>query len=383
MEVKLGTLSSFTPTETVETQVQETQIETTDTVVDNNGTIQETVTFPETKTEETTTTETKQEPTQTVDDDVYSSFEMPKFGNETTVETEPKTEAKVEQPTYNWKEELKKADRKEILKELGYDDFLADFAEYRANGGDPYQYLQAKSFDWTKVGDTDIVFDSLANEYSNLDKEELSELFADTYKQGDSFTEEENRRGLIRMKADAHKLRTQRIEEQKNFKIPEIPKQQEVAVNQEAILEQERIQQAEQRKHEETLKFINEHEATKNLFNSKRVTINLGEGVKPFNFKADPEVLQSVAFGKNWIRAISVNPQEADESKLVIDVAKVQKAALMLMNPNYEKDIFEYGKSFGHMKELEQGQNAKRPNGNTPTTNEVAPTYKLSKGGSR
>jgi len=70
--------------------------------------------------------------------------------------------------------------------------------------------------------------------------------------------------------------------------------------------------------------------------------------------------------GEKWQRAISVNPQEADPAKLIPDVAKLQKIALVALNPNYEKDLVNYGKSLGLKAIIEEGQNARRPVGSAP-----------------
>ena len=309
-------------------------------------------------------------PTENIEvDETVSAFVMTNFDAPTVQTEEEKAQVQV---VSNWKDELKKADKREVLKEIGYDEFIADFAEFRANGGDAYEYLQAKSFDWNKVDDYSIIENDFKKEYPNLDNAQIERLISKKYNLN-SIDDEDKEDGLIMMKADSHKSRLGKIDNQSKFEIPAVAKPQE-AINQQAqIEEQQRFEQEQQLQFEKTNKFINEHEATKNLMASKRVTIPLAEGVN-FNFNADPEVLQSVAFGKNWLRAIAENPQEVDDSKLVPDVAKLQRIAIMALNPNYEKDLFNFGKAQGKKEFISGGQNAQRPVGVTPTVSTDSPT---------
>jgi uncharacterized protein (DUF934 family) len=133
------------------------------------------------------------------------------------------------------------------------------------------------------------------------------------------------------------------------------------------MAEQQEMQAQQAQQVQQALQFFKEHEATKNLMESKRVAIDLGDNGK-FNFTVDkPENLMAVALdSEKWQRAIAVNPQEADPSKLIPDVAKLQKIALIALNPNYEKDLVNYGKSLGLKTIVEEGQNARRPVGSTP-----------------
>jgi hypothetical protein len=287
-----------------------------------------------------------------------SSFSMPLLDGE--------TEGKVNSASAaiaDWKEELKKANPKDILKELGYDDFLADFAEYRKNGGDAYKYLEARAFDWDTVSHQDLILDELKSQYPHLTEDKVERLYQAKYKQSDMASDDDREVGLIQLEADAELVRQKRVTEQKQFQIPEPARMQEA--NTQAMYEEQRKLEIDQS--QKIIQFFQEHEATKNLYQSKRVAIDLGDNGK-FNFNIDkPENLMSVALdSEKWQRAISVNPQEADVSKLIPDVAKLQKIALVAMNPNYERDLVNYGKSLGLKAIVEEGQNARRPIGNTP-----------------
>jgi hypothetical protein len=284
-----------------------------------------------------------------------SSFSMPLLDGE--------AEGEASAVIADWKEELKKANPKDILKELGYDDFLAEFAEYRKNGGDAYKYLEARAFDWETVSHQDLILDELKSQYPHLTEDKIERLYQSKYKQSDMASDEDREIGLIQLEADAELVRQKRVTEQKQFQIPDPARTQEA--NTQAMYEEQRKLEIDQS--QKIIQFFQEHEATKNLYQSKRVAIDLGDNGK-FNFNIDkPENLMSVALdSEKWQRAISVNPQEADVSKLIPDVAKLQKIALVAMNPNYERDLVNYGKSLGLKAIVEEGQNARRPIGNTP-----------------
>lgn len=302
------------------------------------------------------------EPEAQVEENV-TAFSMPNFGDEPAEETSTEAQSSAQVQVTDWKEQLKKSDPKEILKELGYDEFVADFAEFRKNGGDAYKFLEAKAFDWNNVSHTDLVFDELKLQYPNLSDDKIEKLYQARYKQTEFAADEDREVGLIQLEADAELVRQKRIQEQQQFRIPEVSRPQEVD-NQLQYAEQERLLAEQQ---QQVLQFFREHDATKSLLESKRVAIDLGDNGK-FNFNIDkPENLMAVALdGEKWQRAISVNPQEADPAKLIPDVAKLQKIALVALNPNYEKDLVNYGKSLGLKAIIEEGQNARRPVGSAP-----------------
>ena len=321
------------------------QTESAEPIVDNQEATSTVVTEPEAQVEENVT-----------------AFSIPNYGDEPAEEVSTEGQSAPVQVT-DWREELKKSDPKEILKELGYDEFVADFAEFRKNGGDAYKFLEAKAFDWNNVSHTDLVFDELKLQYPNLTDDKIEKLYQARYKQTEFAADEDKEVGLIQLEADAELVRQKRIHEQQQFRIPEVSRPQEVD-NQLQYAEQERLLAEQQ---QQVLQFFREHDATKSLLESKRVAIDLGDNGK-FNFNIDkPENLMAVALdGEKWQRAISVNPQEADPAKLIPDVAKLQKIALVALNPNYEKDLVNYGKSLGLKAIIEEGQNARRPVGSAP-----------------
>lgn len=317
---------------------------------------------------------TEQAATETIAEQVIeegtANFNMPSFGEEEvlTVNTDASN-----QPTLSWKDEIKKVDRKELLKEAGLSDFAIEFAEYYEGGNDPYKFLEAKSFDWNKVSDIDVIKKDYKAQYPTFDDTQIERLISKKYgivEGGD----EENEDALLMIKADAHISRESKIKEQQSFKIPTVSQPQEAAEALAFKQELEQKQQQFQQEYENSVKFYNSHEATQNLIQSKKVGVDVGLE-KPFFFNVDkPElVTKAIVDGDLWRRITAVNPQEADVSKLIPDVAKLQKLVIAAINPNYEKDLVNYGKSMGLKSVLEEGQNAKRPLGVAPTVPNDSP----------
>ena len=121
--------------------------ETSQTVVTEEGSLATettetpTVTEPAVENTEAAQLQTADNDYTVTDTEVVSNFNFPTFDeNGQQVEQNAQPENKVT----DWRTALKQADPKEVLKELGYDDFTLEFAEFRKNGGDPYAYLEAK-----------------------------------------------------------------------------------------------------------------------------------------------------------------------------------------------------------------------------------------------
>lgn len=288
------------------------------------------------------------------DTEVVSNFNFPSFdesGNPVEQNAQP------ENKVTDWRTALKQADPKEVLKELGYDDFTLEFAEFRKNGGDPYAYLEAKSLDWNKVPDDKLVMDSLKAKYPNMDEQELRDYFNYKYKQGEFDSEEDKRFGSLSLKAEASEIRQQRIAEQQKFKVPVIEQAKPTA---EQLAQEQKIKE----ENEKLIQYVNNHESTKALLNSKRVAIKLPDGIKPFNYNVDPKVVLDALY----------NPEAANKyGRLKTGEPDVQLAyelALFKMNPEqFKRDLINIGKGIGHRKEVEEAQNIKKPTSLTTIDN--------------
>ena len=336
-------LSTFAETQKpVEAPVAETPISGIDNIIPDTPVI-ETPT-PETPTPETPVVETP------VEENV-SNFNMEVEGVQS-----PAAAPAVAPPTFNFDEEIKKIPRNELLKKAGVTDFAIEMDEYLAKGGNAADYLNAKSIDYNKISDEDLVKSDLRKEYPGFSAEDIDELFLAKYKDIDAVdpTDLDRKRSELQLRADAFKARQAKIEQQQKFKIPDAP----ILQKNEAYEQWKTEQESQSKLIEQGKQWFLQHDATKALNESKRVTISLGEGVAPFNFNVDkPELITQnlTDGGETWNKLTSTKTGEPD-------VPKQQLLTLIAFNPQkFINDIFNYGVSTGQRKLVSEGQNATKP----------------------
>lgn len=273
-------------------------------------------------------------------------------------------------PSFNWKEELKKIDKGEILKELGVNDFAIEIDKHILGGGQPIDYLQARAIDYNKFSDEALVKDSLRKEYPNLTPSQVDLMFNRKYSIPEDASDEDKEFLTAQLQADGYKIRQTKIAEQQRFKIADAP----IPQKDEAYEQWKQNKDREAQEIETARNYFNSHPATKSLNESKRVTISLGEGVAPFNFVIDkPELINRVLTddGTAWTKLTNTPQGEPD-------VAKQQLLTLVAANPQKVfQDIFNYGMQMGERKRVTEGQNAQRQPGKIAamTGNEKA-TYR-------
>ncbi len=257
-------------------------------------------------------------------------------------------------PSFNLDEELKKVDRKEILKKLGVNEFALEIDEYLAKGGKAFDYLTAKSIDYNQVSDEDLIKEDLKLQYPNLNKSEIDRLYNRKYGVTEDMLDEEKEDRTIMLKADGHLKRQQKITEQQKFVIPENP----ILQKDEAYEQWKQQQEAQPAMMEQLKKYYETHEVTKNLNESKRVAVSLGEGVSPFYFSINnPSFLTNMLTdGGQTLQKLTSTPTGEP------DVAKQHLIGLVAADPQKVfMDIFNYGVTMGKKKLVEEGQNAVRP----------------------
>lgn len=256
-------------------------------------------------------------------------------------------------PEVNLDDLLKKADAKEILKKLGVSDFAIEIDQHIRGGGQAVDYLQARAIDYSKISDDSLLKDDLRKQYPTLQPHQIDMMFERKYS---PLTELQDDKDFaeIQKQADAYKVRQSAIAEQQKFKISEtvVP----------TVVDNREQEIAQQQQYEKVLNFYKEHPDTQNLMTSKRVAIDLGADGK-FNYNIDkPEYLtRAILDGEFWKRITSANPKEPDVAKLVPNVALQQKLAFIAMNPNYEKDLVNYGRSLQLPALVKEGQNVVPP----------------------
>jgi len=367
MEVNLSTFGSMQPTEVVEetstTEAPVTnevgEISVTDPVVEETKVV-EAVAEPIVQTAEAPA----EEGTSNFKIEGFEDFEKPSEEKPVVAETK----------ATDWKEIIKKADKREILKELGVDDFAIELAEHIANGGQAVDYLTAKSRDWNNVSDIDVMRDEFKAKYPNLNADEIERKLVRKYML-DDIDDDLKSDGLIDLKSDAYELRQKRIERDKKLVIP----QAQQSADPDKVIQDfvaAKTKEREQAVIDNREYFENNNEA-KRLMESKRVVVPIGDGGS-FVFKVDkPELITKGTYDANfWNKIVSNEKGEPD-------VAKLQRLVLIGLNEaKYNADLVNYGKTLGHSKEVEEAQNARKP-GSSPAMNETGkPTYKVGTYGS-
>ena len=300
------------------------------------------------------------------DADDSSDFIIPSFDDE---KTPPQSTPAAEVQT-SWKDVLKSVDRKEILKELGINDFAIEINEHLSKGGKAIDYLNAKAVDWEKVPDADVILGEMRKEFPDATQTQLQRLFNKKYNQTDLNDDEEREDGELLMKSDARKIKQAKIAEQQSFKIPE-------AAQNDTVSEEQKKQQALlAQKQQELQQLFNNHESTKSLLQSKRVAVNVGvDGARAINYNIDPKQVMDVLFNPE------VNNKFGRTKTGEPDVQLAYEMALFKMNPTqFKKDLYNAGVAAGHRKELEAGHNAQKPTGTVPVgqTKTLSEAFKTS-----
>lgn len=290
------------------------------------------------------------------DSEEVSDFIIPSFEEEKN--TPQSTPAVAVATPPSWKEILKSVDKKEILKELGVNDFAIEVDEHISRGGQPIDYFNAKAVDWNKISDADVILGEMKKEFPDATPAQLQRLFNKKYNQTDLNDEEEKEDGELLMKSDARRIKQAKIAEQQSFKIPEMATQKQDVVSE----EQKQQQELFDKKQQELQQLFNNHEATKSLLQSKRVAVNVGvDGARPINYNIDPKQVMDVLFNPE------VNNKFGRTKTGEPDVQLAYEMALFKMNPTqFKKDLYNAGVAAGHRKELETGQNAQKPTGTVP-----------------
>lgn len=276
----------------------------------------------------------------------------------------------VKQPVFNLDEELKKIDKWEALKKLGLDDFEIDLLKYKAETGDVTPYLEAKTVDYSKFTDEQIMRHDLRKQYKGMSDKAFELLYEkkvneqfnlDAEVHGDAAAE----LGRELLKFEADKIRQREIEAQKKFKAPEKP------VDDTA----QRQKQEQEKMIEEYKSYVNDNPATKTLLTDKRLVY--GNGETAFNYAVEPKSLVETALNPNLLF------NDLKDKNGNADLAKVYKAKAYIANmEQVEKMLIEHGKTLGKKEEFEKLENpSKKEAAPAVTTENLTPGQALAKYG--
>ena len=300
--------------------------------------------------EKTETVEAVTETPETVEDTPAPVIETPAAVKEVAEQAKP--------VVTDWKAEVKKVPFEEALKELGLDEFEIGLLKYRKETGDLTPYLEAKTVDYSKLSDEQIMRRDLRSQYKELSDDEFELLYQDEVSDRfkldpDVYDESQIKIGQLKLKVEANKVRQRLAEEQSKFKAPE--KQKEVSN------EPDYAELAAN-----WTKVVNGNEATKALLESKRLVLG---GKDSFNYEVENP--------QSAIDAVLDNTKFWDlfTTETGHDLGKFYKVAVYANNmEKYEKSLIDYGKSLGRKAVDNELKNPSKPDAgsvHSETTNDL------------
>lgn len=226
------------------------------------------------------------------------------------------------------------------------DDFIKGAVEFYEKTGDLTPYLQAKTVDFTKLSDEDILRRNLREQYSELSDGAFERLYkqqvVDKYKlDPDEWSEEDAQLERELMKVEASKLRSKYQDWQQGFKAPE-PEPTDADK-----LVAEQMQRFEQD--------VKENALTKSLMENKKISMKTQDG--EFNYEVEPSQLLEMTLDNDRFFA-----QFANE-KGELDYDRWYKVAAYSSNPEqFERSLINFGKTLGRQ---EIAKEIKNPTVNT------------------
>lgn len=199
------------------------------------------------------------------------------------------------------------------------------------------EYFKITSVDYTSMSPEQLIRHKMRSDYDMLNDSEFEKFFRKTLERDyglDGDDEEADEYGLLRMKADAEKVRKELIQKQKDAKMPEWKVEQQPQ-NQPASEDIQKMQEAVEN-------FLNSDKATKQLRESKMLSVKHGNA-DPYNIEvADPNQLVEAVRDYNKIN------EWISDGQGNIDTERLYKGLAYIANPEaFEKALIAYGKNIG------------------------------------
>lgn len=232
----------------------------------------------------------------------------------------------------DWKEAIKDADWKEVMKAKGFDDFAIKLMDYGKTTGNYTPFLEATTVDYTKLSNEQLIRLQAQQAEENkgmsekafnfkFNKDFKDKYFLDREVHAEDSEEAEFGQELLRL--DGERLKAQFIEKQQNFKAPEV-KPDADAAQREAQQQQLRTQINNQ---------VANDPATVAL--KTQNTISFGEGEDSFNYPVTD------------IESVIANTQAliANSGQTQVSSAELKKIySSMIVGRDLENFIDLYGK---------------------------------------
>lgn len=246
----------------------------------------------------------------------------------------------------------------DLIKALGYDDFVSGLLDYYEKEKDLTPYLEVKTVDYTKMPDIQIVERKLKEQYAKqgLSDEAVKLLVEDDMAAKFKLDEVENSEREVaiskaRLQAEAAEYRKVLMERQQAFKAPE-PAAQPAATPPPTY--EEVVQSRRQN-------LIKDAAVQQFLTNKK---LQFGDTQSPFNLEiSDPEETLSVIYDTN--KYLYYVGQKNEQGQLLMQngepvldpIAMLETAAFIRDRKSFVNNLIAYGKTLGTKQVIEEAEN--------------------------
>jgi hypothetical protein len=237
------------------------------------------------------------------------------------------------------------------------DDFIKGAVEYYEKTGDLTPYLQAKTVDFAKMDDAEIMRRSLREQYPDVSDKAFDRLYqqqvVDKFKlDAEQWGEDDAELGKELLRTEADKLRAKYIEWQKGFAAPE-PQADPNAEEQERAT-MEAIAQFE--------RAIKENPITKSILETKRVSVKAGDDEFNYELPEANSLVDMTLDNNKFFQQFAAGEGQLDYNKWYKTVAYSQ-------NPEqFERALINFGKTLGRSEVTKEIKNpSTAPVGDVPT----------------
>jgi hypothetical protein len=209
------------------------------------------------------------------------------------------------------------------------DDFIKEVVDYYRATGDLTPYLEAKTVDYTKLTDLEILRRAEREKAKHLPDETFERLFAkklrDTYYQDENkYTEDDVLLGKDLISAEAAQLRQKLIDDQAKFRAPERPQTQGVDYEAEAA-------------------YIRSRPEAQAFVQTRMVEVKHGDQVFKYEVQDPGRIVETAADISQFLQMF-----ETGDQKNPYNLDKWFRVAAYAADPDgYERALLTFGKSTG------------------------------------
>jgi len=229
-----------------------------------------------------------------------------------------------------------------------YDEFLQGLIDYYETTGDVTPYLEAKSVDYTKMSDLDIMRHEMRKQYPEVSDKNFERLFDREVIQkfqldDERYGEDEVELGKELLKTDARRKRQSLIENQAKFAIPEREDNSEKA---QADAEAAR---------EQWIQTVQSHPVTKDIIDNQRVVIDYNGDSFAYEIDNTDSVVEMTIDNSKFFQLF-----QSEEGQ--VDYDKWYRVLNYASDPQtFERSLINHGKNLGGKEVVKEIKNPSRP----------------------